>query len=1084
MKNKYNNNIINAVKKITNIINKPIDNKKFAFLFGSGINNNIAQTKNLDWNNFSKKIISEFLDSKDEELKSRSKWEKNILLKQISKEIKENKVSCSFLNKKTKLEINSKSKKNNNWFQKGFDLIEEKFSHGVIVMTLNYDRVISQNLKEREARNFLLYPSIKAKKEILHLHGLVDEKNYIHEGEGILTLEDYAKNSSKVEKKFLDFLFGNVKNNDNLKNDFDFTLLIIGASLKEQHLLNAIYKFREECKKNNVTNIKIFLIVHNNWNDFIFEKYKNIYQKINIEIINIDSGNGKSYEEDFKTFWKDLENNIEKNDFNFDQVIFKKNDVFLDNDLYKILKNKFKDQKNVSIHQILNYVKPKFKLKNLLIRPIYWLEKRDRIVNKETLKRYILMQDSSNQLDEIPINQIHWIEIEKFSKEEINLIFEILENNLKNKDYFLNYEIEQFISTHYKKIDFQKYKNIHIFLISKILRKGFTREIQEYILDKTYFSNDLIEYLNKSLYSLELIFNSSRNYFSSKNPITKIINNTLEKNKNWFKFKIPQSLEDIFEITQEWTKYHIKSLLFYFFSIEKYKKIISKNLNSSLDILIKNIKKKSIKKKTINDIRLFFILLCSIFLNSDKEKQFIEGLKSREINNFFDSFPRLIDYFGFSSSMMSPFSKYDGTLIDKSINLNSFDKILNRLKKYDFISVNEKEAIYNFLNKELNDFSRKDRNLKWIKKLNRIEFSILFLTIEINTQDWETYLEYLKNINIKLAKWYINVRPPYQISQRLDYLLDEFDKKNDKKIFEEILLITKIKFVLKRYSIYILVSDKEINFLLEQVREKKLNFELKTKTKKLLNQIFSKQFSWLKDIDYEEYLEKLEKRETPKRLDELLFIYAFVKDKKIYYERIDLLIKLMKEDLKNEKLLEGQIIFDYFIRILKFNIQKLKENSQKIHYFIILINEIKNINDEVKNSWINHLKSLLIYYELFECWEIKHEEWNKITILTSDIIRALLYYQVTKEKDNLFKIQDQKIANYLDHKAYDDKVLEVFNELFYLKKNIKHLGQKTLKFFNEVFEDYKKNDRENYQYLKTNEKFISIKKEIEKYLKK
>ena len=1071
MKNKDNDNIINAVKKITNIINKPIKNKKFAFLFGSGINNNIAQKKYLNWNNFSKKIIYKFLDSKDEKLKSRSKWEKNVLSKQIFKEINDNKVACSFLDKNTKLEINSKSKEDNEWFQEGFDLIQEKFSYEIIVMTLNYDRVISQNLKNREARNFLLEGSINPKKEILHLHGLVDEKNYIHEGEGILTLGDYAKNSSIVEKKFSNFLFVNVKSNDdNLKNNFDFTLLIIGTSLKEQHLLNAINKFSEKCKKNSITNIKIFLIVHYRWNDPIFEKYKQIYQKINIEIINIDSRNEKSYEEDFKTFWKDLEENIGKNDFNFDQVIFKENDSFLDNDLYKILKTKFKNQKNVSIDQILNCIKTKFKLKNQLIRPIYWLEKKDKIVKKQTLKKYILMQDDSNQFDEIPINQIYWIKDEKFSTQEIDSILEEIENTLKNKIYSLDYETKWFIWKHYKKINLQKYKNVHMFLINKISNHELTKDIGEYVFNKTYFSKNLTEDLFFSKFFLYL----SNNYFGNKNPITRIIENTLEKNKNWFKFQIPVTLENIFKIVEKWKMYHQKPSLFYFFSIEKYKKIIFENLDFNLEILSKN----------LNNYTgaLFFELLCSIFLNSNKENEFIEKLKSKKINNFFKSFPRLLDYFNFEDSTMSQFSKYDGTLIDQNIDLSSFPKILKHLKESSYISNTEEQIIFKFLNKELNDFSQKDRNIEWLQKLNNVKLNTFsFLEIKINTPDWKTYLEFIEKINIKLKRLYINVKEPYGISERLDYLQDEFVKKNDKKIFEEILLITKIKLVLKHYSTYFLFYDKEIKILLEFSRKKQWDPKLKKEAKKLLKEIFSKQFNWLKNKDYEKYLEK---REIPKRLNELLFIYSFAKDKKIFYERIDLLIKLMKEDLENEKILEKMIIFDYFLRILRFNIQNLKENSQKVHYFIILINEIKNIDDKEKHFWSNRLKSLLIYYKLFESWKIENEEWNKIEILTSDITRGFLYYQVDQGNNNLFKTKDEKIANYLKEKRFDDKFIKVFNELVYLETNIKHLGQKTLKFFNDIFEHYKKYDKENYYYLEKNEKFVSIKKEIKKYLKK
>ena len=1070
MKNKYKKNISN-ISKITNIINNPIENKKLAFLFGSGINNNIAKENNLNWNNLGKKVIYDFLDEK---LNDRNKWEKTILSNEINKEIDDNKISCSFLNK-NKIKINSKSEKENNWFQKGFDLFEEKFSYGIIVTTLNYDRVIKENLKGREAINFLFNPSINPKKEILHLHGLVDEENYIYEGDGILTLSDYVKNSSNIEERFFHFLFGNAKGEKNLKDkEFDFTLLIIGTSLKEQHLLNSINRFCNECEKNNLTNIRIFLIVHLDWNDLIFKKYQEIYKNIKIEIININFGG--TYEKDFKVFWKKMINKIEKNDFNFDQVNFRKNDIFLDNDLYKILENEFKTKKDVSINQIINFIKPKFKLKNLLIRPIYWLEKKDGIVKNKTLKNYILMQDDSNQFEEIEINQFFWIENEEFSTREINLILKEIEKFIKNKSYHLDFHIEQFILKQYKKIDFEKHKNIHIFLVIKIAREKLPIEIEKYILDKTFFSKTFSEdwILNK------WIFRLSSDYFKTGNPITKIIENTLQKNKNWFKFKIPKNSKDIFGIVLKWKKYYDTRLLFYFFSIKKYKKMIFENLDFNLDILTNILKNEGSNKSNY----LFFTLLCFIFLNSKKENDFIQKLKLKKINNFFKSYPSWKDYIGFFSPRMPPFSKHDDTLIVTKVDLNSYDKILTFSKNNNYANANERIAISKFLNKELNDFSKKDRNIKWLKELNELNSVIFFfLTIQINTPDWKTYLEFISNIKkIKLERLYI--KPPYEISKRLDYLLDQFSKNKNEKNINKILIITKIKFTLKYYLTYFIFYNKEIRFLLEYSRNKKSkNKKLISKIKTFLNEIFRKKFEWL-NIDYEEYLLK---NEEPKELEEILFIYSF--SKKISSRippKIDLLFDLMDEDLKDKKLLKERIVFDHFLRILKFNIQNLKEDSQKINNFIILINKIKNtnINEEDVLFWKEHLISLIIYYQIFESWQIQNEkEWSQIEKVTSDVIRAISYYYVDPN-NNLLEKKDKKIANYLEKKYDDkDKFLKVCTELFNLEKNIKYLGKKTLKSLIDIFKHYKKYDKEYYS-LKKNKKFISIREKIKKSLKK
>jgi len=361
--------------------------------------------------------------------------------------------------------------------------------------------------------------------------------------------------------------------------------------------------------------------------------------------------------------------------------------------------------------------------------------------------------------------------------------------------------------------------------------------------------------------------------------------------------------------------------------IKKYEKIIKnlKDENKSLEQkLINNIDTNDLKELLIAEIENYLKKISVLKSRDDIVKEIIEFLDDDEINE--ENLKKL----------KNKLNEIESIYTNKIIEI--IDKLLEQYKEKS-----KEEKIYNF-GKELNDFLTQKENENLINDYKDIIKDLSNKLIESENkikkynfiaEDFKKLKKELNNKNIIIEQLNLKIKTFKNKIQNLQEDLNT--EKENKKILEK-----KLNNIEKEYQIL-----KE-NFETKVENEKiKIIESVRKEIAENLEKEISKKYEELTNYKIENIEEKLKLKE--KELNKINNLYEKEKNKLI--KKINLLENENKKLQNNINIIEEK---------LNNKNNELKQISEKINNSINekLENEIKNLQEELKNYQILYLKTL------------------------------------------------------------------------------------------------------------------------------
>lgn len=1008
---KYHKKTQDAINQIIKYINTPLRNKKISLFFGAGINFNIAKNA-LSWDDLSSNAMKEYLKSTN---KRYSKYETELVSSALIDSIGNNKISLSFPQKYLKLKITPFSKEKNSWFTEGYWKLMSRMNKNIEILTLNYDRVLEQILKRRGI-NFINESPSSVKEEILHLHGLVNKHDEIVKP-SLLTLKDYVDYSGIVEEKLVNHLSKKPKDS----SSWSETIIIIGCSLEEEHLLRALKAFSGS--KRGLKNV--VLITHQPHDKFFFERLKEIYTDLSVELININATN--EYKNDFIDFWTLLSKNVEENQWygGFEELSSRED--IIDNDLYFKIKNSLENIKPIKLGEFLKKINWKNRNNPILIRPIYWLENNDKLLTKGSLKEFMF-----NELDAFPLAWLHMIKKESFINEEVDFLLGVMENESKEYREFgyiqSEYETIAFIEQNLDRVKYKlkKYPQLLSFLIKKTAKnaKSLSRKIKE-VISKYYSYEDLLISDKKNVFI---------NFYPTKDTFIFSLFKNMMKNK---KSQI-NSVDDLMRWIENKEGHLLSWEIICHMLLDQYNVFLQKNL----DILIKTLDRQEQLKKEYNISTLHRIhtILYFIFIDSERKNEYLKKIK--EIDCIFETLPCDIDLLGHGGSTTPNYSIHDGELIKThDIQLlddwRGVDEILNK----DFCTKKEKVSVMNFLKRKENQTLSIWKKINKHKNINNFKGWLYFSNLEtiiFECENWDIYKEFIKYRNIGHNSL-VDCKPPFDIFKRETNLITSLKGNFDAKTYVELLKITDIKILEKYYNKRFLFNE-TIVYIMRAFLEGR---EVK-KTRNILNKLFNSVFKWREDF----FIDLIQNKLESKNIDELDFSMKYNKAYKL--KKIEKVIQLHGSNDFSDK----------FFRVADFNIRLQKNREDWNVDYLKLMKYVDNqkLSQEEKQNkeeWYKSFYSKIAYNILEYNTDMKEEYFNFLSLKEVSVaIDAMT--KPSKVDERIFRLLEN----------LRNPILELNNFIFAIDRlDLNSLGVKTIGWlFEEIIRLISLNNKEEWFY--------------------
>lgn len=1012
-----------AAAEVARYMNVPARNKRVAFIFGAGINFNIAENSQ-SWHDLALNSFKKFIKKNRKRL---SDFEVDATAIKFVDKISNSKLALSFNGDVNISKIRPKSDEQNRWFRDSFDKMDDKLN-GIEVMTLNYDRVLEKVI-EREAVNYLLEKPIDKNNEILHLHGLADDDGYLR-GKSLLNLKDYVEYSLEAEEKLTAFLSN--KNQANPENDIYETVVIIGSSMQEEHILRALKKHKEI----RLDSSNIIFIVHVPNEEYFVKRLKEIYFELNINVLNINSG--KTANEDFKEFWEILSYNVQKRK-SMNISDFEERTDLIDNHLYFLIKEaatklnlhkaKISDliANNIISETIIN------KNHVALIRPFYWL-KNDNIISESEFKDFFIKHCYKE------LEWIHLLKYDELTDEEIEKImnqFEDAEAKIPNYMYAnrSNHELDSFIKANYRKIDFEKYPKLLARYLKRIVGDHWEKideDVADFIVSK---------YSIKKGTEDEILDRYIEEYPTFDSNTVRLLEKSLNDNPMLFGEKLPQKIDEVFNFIKNSSA--DRSILLSIFCIKDLHNVIYKNMDSAINNFAE-VKNHFSNGNNKYYVYKYFVLLCFIFLNTELENEFVAKIK--EFVSDYKRFPEAIDYLGQSSNRTPKFSKWDGVLFDETIfEFNNIDEIDN-VDKFDW-SEKKINALISFLK---NNFSRE--NIERLYKNEGLKNASWSFRVNPFVYVCKTWFEYKDFIEIKPkhAIWgrefdFLSIQPPYDILSRVEEIteiINSDETVDSSKLISELRQIIEIKILLGYYSTSSFRWNREIKTVLR-------NFYKNEDAKIAVYNFFKNVF----EIDGMYIDELFKNRKINQWIDVLILLSSNLEFDRPEISELIKLYKQFSKDRKNAEYWDNEF-FDIAHFIVRWKSEDRNKWNSEIRELIAYIEELtkspKQNRDFKYRDWLDSFRNIMAYNFIFRDTPISL--WDE-KIKRTNIARAISWYEneFTDELDSksAFALKEARfgadkkdvsfICNIIDVEKVGPKLKEQIGELVY--ESLKRLGK-------------------------------------------
>ncbi|TCG10406.1 SIR2 family protein, partial [Mycoplasma marinum] len=736
-----------------------------------------------------------------------TKFESRLISESLIKKIGDNKLILSFNSERPKLEIDPLSYSDNEWFIEGYDILLKKLGNKMKIMTLNYDKVLEKILG-RKAINFIEHDSKNHEEEIIHLHGVVDDKNQIN-SKSLLTLGDYVEFSKIVEDKLSAILMPKQEKDEETDQVIE-TVVIIGSSLSEEHLLRVFKDFQITDGHKDV-----ILVVHETWDAFYYEKLKEIYSKLGVKIVNINFGH--KYEEDFKTFWEELSISTQDNNFTTDFGEISKRTDIVDNELYERFLNLLAEVKEpISLEEFYAKINWIDKNNNILVRPIYWLEKHDKKLKKNSLKKFMMFAKV------LPIEWLNMIRGEIYNKEEFQMIL------IKADKLLLDYmpfgydrrgdSIKRFINReiHFvdEKEDIFKHKNILRCLVFFIFHNDSNEKsgIIKYAVDNFGFS-ELSPLAKEYIYL---------NQFPDKNSnMYKLFKNDFDNKRQPFLYEEFIDYNGLLGfIDTNYTVRHTWKILM-IFNFKPYRQVIMNNLER-LNLLMQN-EKNTRKQWFIHELMYF------VFIKSKKQGEYLALMEESQLE--FDTFPSNIHFLGHEGFGIIKYSKYDGATMRKNLIIKDFDEFTKVISEEN-LTLGKQRAIKNYITNNMDVDLYKLLKDDFLEKIDNWGRDLNLKNKKYQCATWDEYFAYMDHY--EETHW-LEITPPQDIFIRINEIHLELTTQFSNNLFNEILKLSNLKLKLKYYGEYFW-DNKEIRYILDNINKNK---KAKTLIFKLITQKYN-----------------------------------------------------------------------------------------------------------------------------------------------------------------------------------------------------------------------------------------------------